>query len=53
MVVPIGNAFRLVGTIKNLFDAQYADPTADLRQDAIVQNGRTLRVGVSWKFRSN
>jgi outer membrane receptor for ferrienterochelin and colicins len=50
MIVPAGAAFELVGTAANLFNAQYADPVSDQRLDAIVQNGRTLRVGLSWKL---
>jgi outer membrane receptor protein involved in Fe transport len=53
MIVPVGPALELVGIAQNLFNVQYADPaSASLQQDAIVQNGRTLRVGLSWKFRS-
>ena len=34
-----------------LFDMQYMDPASDQnRQDAIAQNGRALRVGLSWKL---
>jgi outer membrane receptor for ferrienterochelin and colicins len=49
--VPVGAAFELVGTIANLFNVQYADPVSNqLLQDSIVQNGRTARVGLKWKF---
>jgi outer membrane receptor for ferrienterochelin and colicins len=50
-VIPMGNAFELNGGAENLFDLQYADPASDQhRQDVIPQNGRTLRVGLRWKF---
>ena len=51
MIAPAGTAFELVGAVANLFNVSYADPvSASLQQDAIVQNGRTLRVGLRWKF---
>jgi iron complex outermembrane receptor protein len=51
MIVPARSGFELVGSIVNLFNLQYADPaSASLQQDSIIQNGRTLRVGLSWKF---
>jgi len=51
MIVPAGSAFELVGGVANLFNVQYADPvSSQLQQDAIVQNGRTLRIGLTWKF---
>jgi len=49
-IVPIRNAFEIVGTIRNLFGVQYADPASDAhQQDSIPQNGRTLRIGLHWK----
>jgi outer membrane receptor protein involved in Fe transport len=49
--VPVGPALELAGIAQNLFNVQYADPaSASLQQDSIVQNGRTLRVGLTWKF---
>jgi outer membrane receptor protein involved in Fe transport len=51
MIVPAGTAFELVGTAANLFNVQYADPASNqLLQDAIPQNGRTLRLGLTWKL---
>jgi hypothetical protein len=51
LIVPAGRALELVCIAQNLLNAQYADPaSASLQQDSIVQNGRTLRVGLSWKF---
>ncbi|MEO8481067.1 MAG: TonB-dependent receptor [Acidobacteriota bacterium] len=50
IVMPMGRTFELVGGVRNLLNAQYSDPaSADHRQDAIVQNGRTLNVGLTWK----
>ena len=47
----VGSAFELVGSVRNLFDAQYADPASDEHAvDAIQQNGRTARIGIRWKF---
>jgi outer membrane receptor for ferrienterochelin and colicins len=51
LVAPVGKRFELVGTIRNLFDVQYADPVSDAhRQDSVPQNGRTVRVGLQWKL---
>jgi outer membrane receptor for ferrienterochelin and colicins len=51
VIIPVGTAFELMGTAVNLFNVQYADPASDVqRQDALVQNGRTLRVGLRWKL---
>jgi outer membrane receptor protein involved in Fe transport len=51
-IVPLGTAFELVGSIRNLFDVQYADPaSADHREDVIPQYGRTVRIGLTWKRR--
>jgi outer membrane receptor for ferrienterochelin and colicins len=51
MIVPVGTAFELVGTVANLFNVQYADPASNqLLQDSIPQNGRTARVGLTWKL---
>jgi outer membrane receptor protein involved in Fe transport len=46
--IPLARGFELVGIVRNLFDGQYADPASTL--DSVVQNGRTLRAGLSWKF---
>ena len=51
MVQPIGRSFDISGTVRNLFNAQYAVPGSDQQlQDSIPQNGRTFRIGVRWKF---
>jgi iron complex outermembrane receptor protein len=53
MMVLAGTAFELVASIKNLFNVQYADPASDQHlQDAIVQNGRTFRIGLRFTFRA-
>ena len=50
VVAPLSKRFELVGSVKNLFDIQYADPGSDQHlQDAIPQNGRTLRIGLRVK----
>ncbi len=52
MIVPAGPAFELVGIVGNLFNVQYADPASNTNlQDSILQNGRTARVGLTWKLR--
>ncbi len=39
------------GTMRNTFDAQYSDPVSSQhRQDAIAQNGRTVRVELRWNL---
>ncbi len=51
MIQPIGHAFELFGTIRNLFNEQYADPVSGQNlQDTIPQNGLTVRVGVRLKI---
>ena len=51
LVAPVNNRFELFGTLRNIFDVQYADPASDShRQDSIPQNGRTVRVGLRWKL---
>jgi iron complex outermembrane receptor protein len=43
----LGRSFELVGTVRNLFDTDYAIPASDEHvQDSIPQNGRTFRVGL-------
>jgi outer membrane receptor for ferrienterochelin and colicins len=52
VIVPIGDAFELLGGVRNMLNLQYSDPVSDQhRQDVILQNGRTLRVGVRWNVR--
>jgi iron complex outermembrane receptor protein len=51
LVQPLGHAWELSGGVRNLFDAKYADPVSDQHvQEAIEQNGRTARIGLTWKF---
>jgi iron complex outermembrane receptor protein len=46
---PLSRSLELIGSVRNVFDARYADPASDEhRPDAIGQNGRTLGVGVRW-----
>ena len=49
MVQPIGRSWELFGSVHNIFDQNYADPVSSaLVQDAILQNGRTARIGLRW-----
>ena len=51
LVAPVGRSFELVGNVRNLFNAHYADPGSDSHlQDVIPQNGRTFDVGLRWKL---
>lgn len=48
----LGESFELVGTVRNLFDVEYAVPASDsYLQDSIPQNGRTFRVGLRVKLK--
>jgi hypothetical protein len=50
-IVPVGGVLELVATAANLFNLSYADPASDAHlQDTILQNGRTFRVGATWKL---
>ena len=52
MIRPVGRSFELFGTVRNLFDEQYADPASTQNlQDSIPQNGRTFRIGLRLKLR--
>lgn len=51
VVHSLGRSWELFGGAQNLFDARYLDPVSNQhRQDAIEQNGRTARIGLTWKF---
>jgi outer membrane receptor protein involved in Fe transport len=51
VVQPLGRDWELTGGLRNLFNAKYADPVSDQHvQAAIQQNGRTARIGLTWKF---
>jgi iron complex outermembrane receptor protein len=53
MIQPVGQSFELVGIVRNLFNAQYADPGSSANlQDSIPQNGRTFRIGLRWQLSS-
>jgi outer membrane receptor for ferrienterochelin and colicins len=53
MIQPAGRLFELVGTVRNLFNQQYADPGSSANlQDSIPQNSRTFRIGLRWKLSS-
>jgi outer membrane receptor for ferrienterochelin and colicins len=54
VIQPLGRSWELSGSVRNIFDARYLDPVSNLhRQDAIVQNGRTARIGLRWKLWTN
>jgi iron complex outermembrane receptor protein len=51
VVQPLGHSWELFGGVRNIFDADYADPASSLhRQDTIPQNGRTARIGLRWNL---
>jgi iron complex outermembrane receptor protein len=51
VVQSIGRSWELFGGAQNLFDRKYFDPASSQhRQDAIERNGRTARIGLTWKF---
>ena len=51
MIQPLGRDWEIFGSVRNLFDAQYEDPVSNQhRQDAVLQNGRTARIGLRWKL---
>jgi outer membrane receptor for ferrienterochelin and colicins len=51
LVQPLGRAWELSAGIRNIFDTKYSDPVSEQHlQEAIEQNGRTARIGLTWKF---
>jgi outer membrane receptor for ferrienterochelin and colicins len=51
VTVPVGHGLKVVGMFRNLFDQTYFDPgSEEHRQDALRQDGRTIRVGLDWTF---
>lgn len=49
--VPLGPRMTIATTVRNLFNELYADPgSTEHRQDAITQDGRTVRIGLEWKI---
>jgi outer membrane receptor for ferrienterochelin and colicins len=54
MIQPLARSWELFGGVQNIFDARYFDPVSrQHQQDAIVQNGRTARIGLRWKLGTN
>jgi outer membrane receptor for ferrienterochelin and colicins len=50
VIQPLGPSWEIFGGLSNLFDNDYSDPaSAQHRQDAIPQNGRTARIGLRWR----
>ena len=53
LVQPLGRAWELTGSIRNLFDTKYSDPVSEQHlQEAVEQNGRTARIGLTWKLQA-
>lgn len=51
VVQPLGRSWELFGSVRNIFDDEYADPVSlGHRQDSIPQNGRTARIGLTWRL---
>ena len=51
LLQPLGETFAVFATVRNLFDANYEDPASSQhRQDAIMQNPRTARIGLTVKL---
>jgi iron complex outermembrane receptor protein len=48
---PLSKSLVLTGSIRNLFDQRYMDPSSDEHlPDSIQQNGRTMRIGFRWNL---
>ena len=51
LVQPFGRVWELTAGVRNIFDTKYSDPVSEQHlQEAIEQNGRTARIGLTWKF---
>jgi iron complex outermembrane receptor protein len=51
IIQPLGRSWELFGSIRNLFNNEYLDPVSvQHQQEAIAQNGRTARIGLTWKL---
>ena len=51
IVQPLGRSWELFGSVRNLFNNEYLDPVSGQHeQEAIAQNGRTARIGLTWKL---
>jgi outer membrane receptor for ferrienterochelin and colicins len=49
--IRLAPGLELTGGVYNLFDRAYADPAAEEHaQDALRQNGRSLRVKLEYSF---
>jgi iron complex outermembrane receptor protein len=50
-VHPINSRLAFTATVRNLFEAEYADPaSAEHRQEVIPQDGRTGYIGLRWNW---
>jgi iron complex outermembrane receptor protein len=50
-VHPINSRLAFTATVRNLFEAKYADPaSAEHRQETIPQDGRTGYIGLRWNW---
>jgi hypothetical protein len=50
MIQPIGHAWEVFGSVRDMFDNRYHDPVSlGHAQDSIAQNGRTARIGLRWQ----
>jgi outer membrane receptor for ferrienterochelin and colicins len=49
-VEAIGRSWELSAGIRNLFNNKYLDPVSGAEQAAVQQNGRTARIGLTWKL---
>ena len=51
MIQPLGRSWELFGGVRNILDAEYADPASGQHmQNVIPQNGRTARIGLRWRL---
>jgi iron complex outermembrane receptor protein len=51
VIAPVGRSFELFAGMRNVFNQRGYDPGSEEHvQDAIQQNGRTVRLGLRWIF---
>jgi outer membrane receptor protein involved in Fe transport len=51
IIQPLGRSWELNGGIRNIFNNKYLDPVSNQHeQEAIAQNGRTARIGLTLKL---
>jgi iron complex outermembrane receptor protein len=51
LIKPLPAGFELLGSVRNAFDVDYADPSSDQHlQSTIPRDGRTIRVGLRWSL---